>query len=109
MDIDGLLLDPIYNSDLGIEATLDLGTAGTVTLTVLDKTDGVLLESTNNPLKFATSTPAACVRVSELEANNLTRETIKGLPITFSGGTWKIILSEPKAKGRELYLILQKP
>jgi hypothetical protein len=107
MDIDGLLLDPIYNSDLGIEAVLDLGTAGTVTLTVLDKTDGVLLESANSPMVMASSKPAACVRVSELQANSLTRETIKGLPISFSGGTWTIRATQPKSKGRELYLILQ--
>jgi hypothetical protein len=69
LDYDALLLDPIYDA-LGVDAVLDLGTAGTVDLVVLDKTEGVLLESPNNGLQLATSKPAACVRVSELTANS---------------------------------------
>lgn len=109
IDIDTDLLDPIYDR-IGVPATLDMGTAGgEIPLTVIDKRQGVLLESANNPLQVATSKPAACVRLSELAANSLTRETLRGLRIAFSGGSWIIKATQPKPKGAtgELYLILQ--
>jgi hypothetical protein len=62
IDFDAVLLAPIYD-ELGVEATID---ALDVTLTVLDKTEGVMLASANNPLQLGTTKPAACVRVSEL-------------------------------------------
>jgi hypothetical protein len=110
LDYDALLLDPIYDA-LGVDAVLDLGTAGTVELVVLDKTEGVLLESPNNGLQLATSKPAACVRVSELNANSLARADLKNLPIAFNGGSWKIVATQPKpvpTGSGELYLILQQ-
>lgn len=108
IDFAGLLLDPIYDA-LGVCATLYA--SSTVTLTVLDKTEGVLLESANSPIGLATSKPAATVRLSELAANSLTRETIKGRLITFNGFTWVIKATQPKpvpSGPGELYLILQQ-
>src|SRR6266702_2017455 len=78
-DFSALLLDPIYDA-LGVEAELEA--AGTVTLTVLDKTEGVILESPNSPLQMATAKPAACVRMSELAANEILREDLKNAAIT---------------------------
>jgi hypothetical protein len=107
IDFSALLLDPIYD-ELGVEASLEA--AGTVTLTVLDKTEGVILESPNGPLQMATAKPAACVRMSELETNEILREDLKGAAITFNGNTWKIVATQPKPVPSgvgELYLILQ--
>lgn len=107
IDFSALLLDPIYN-ELGVEAELEAG--GTVTLTVLDKTEGVMLESPNSPLQMATTKPSACVRMSELAANEIRREDLKNAAITFNGNTWRIVATQPKpvpSGAGELYLILQ--
>jgi hypothetical protein len=109
IDTQTLLLDPIYDS-LGIDAVLDQGTAGTVDLVILDETQGVMLESQAGGLQFGTQTPAACVRMSELTANGLTRESITGLVISFNGNDWKIVRTRPKPtqnSAGEVYLILQ--
>lgn len=98
------MLDAIYDA-LGVDATI-----GSVGLTVIDKTEGVMLES-GNGLQFATAKPAACVRVSELQVNEIAREALKGATLTFNGNAWKIVQTQPKPKPGtpgELYLILQQ-
>lgn len=107
IDFAALLLDPVYDT-LGVEASLEA--SGTVTLTVLDKTEGVMLESQNGGFQLATSKPAACVRISELTANSLTRADLRDAQITFNGNDWKIVATQPKplpSGSGELYLILQ--
>lgn len=107
IDFAGLLLDPIYDA-LGVCATLYA--SSTVTLTVLDKTEGVLLESPNSRLQIGTSKPAACVRLSELACNNIGREDLKDATIHFNGNDWKIVATQAKplpSGAGELYLILQ--
>lgn len=107
IDFGALLLDPIYDA-LGVEAALEA--AGTVTLTVLDDTAGVMLESGNSALQLATTKPAARVRLAELATNNIAREDLKGAAISFNDHDWKIVATQPKPTpdgGGELYLILQ--
>lgn len=106
IDFDAVLLAPIYD-ELGVEASID---ALDVTLTVLDKTEGVMLASANNPLQLGTTKPAACVRVSELAAKEIAREDLKDVAISFNGNDWKIVATQPKplpSGAGELYLILQ--
>lgn len=109
IDTQTLLLDPIYDS-LGVDAVIDMGTAGEVDLVVQDKTEGVILESQNGGFQLATSKPAAQVRVSELTEKGLTRENIRGRTISFNSNDWKIVATQPKPiqnSAGELYLILQ--
>jgi hypothetical protein len=99
---------PLYAA-FGVSAVLDLGTSGTFTLTVIDKTEGVMIEEGNN-ISIATVKPAAMVRMSELVSNNLTRAGLKQAPISFNGKSWVIVATQPKpnpAGDGELYLILQ--
>jgi hypothetical protein len=106
IDFNGLLLDPLYDA-FGVEASLEA--SGTVTLTVIDDTQGVILD-TNTGLQFAAAKPAARVRMSELAANNIAREDLKDAAISFNGGDWTIVATQPKptsSGASELYLILQ--
>lgn len=113
INFDKLMLDPIY-ARLGIPAQLTLGdTSGTqVDLTVKDKTQGLVLEGGNiGAQQFGTVKPMVAVRVSELDANGVTRESLKGLLLSFKGKTWRIQSTDPKpvrgdGKG-ELLLILR--
>lgn len=99
------MLDDIYGS-LGIAARLD----DAVDVTIIDKTEGVQIEGAHGGQLFGAAKPAACVRVSELDENSITRDSLKGLTLTFNDNDWKIVSTQPKpkpgAKG-ELYLVLQ--
>lgn len=106
IDFNAVLLDPIYDA-FGVEASLEA--SGTVTLTVIDDTQGVVLD-TGTSLQFAAAKPAARVRLSELTANNIAREDLKDAAITFNGNSWTIAATQPKPLPDgpgELYLILQ--
>lgn len=108
IDYSAQLLDPIYDA-LGIEATID---ALDLTLTIIDKTEGVVLDSTISNAHFGTTKPAAYVRVSELVDNEVERDALKGLIISFAGNDWKIVSTQPKPKPGttgELILVLQNP
>jgi hypothetical protein len=105
IDFGTLLLDPIYDS-LGVEASLEA--SGTVTLTVLDETQGVMLD-TGTSLQFGAAKPAARVRLSELATNGIIRDDLKGSAISFNGKDWTIVATQPKPTpdgSGELYLIL---
>lgn len=109
IDYDTILYGPIYSA-FGVSASIT-SIEGIVTdgLTVIDKTEGVMIEE-GNGISFATSKPAAVVRMSELTANDLTRAILKNATITFNGGEWKIVATQPKpnpAGAGELYLILE--
>jgi hypothetical protein len=109
IDFDATLYASTY-ATFGVAATLDLGTSGSFTLTVIDKTAGVMLETGNN-LSFGTTKPAALLRMSELAANSLTRDMLKGGAINFNGNNWTVTASQPKPNSSgagELYLILEQ-
>jgi hypothetical protein len=86
MDFAALLYDPIY-ARLGVPAVLDLGTDGNIDLTVIDKTSGVEI---GDGVIISTIAPAADVRMTELTANNLTRQDVNGAALTFNGKTWEV-------------------
>ena len=98
------MLDSIYDA-LGVAARLD-----DVVVTIIDKTEGVSLESANGGFQFGAAKPAACIRVSELDDNGMERDGLKGLTLSFNDNNWKITSTQPKPKPGtkgELYLLLQ--
>lgn len=112
IDFDTMMNDVIYDTQrLGVPAVLDFGSDGSVDVTVIDKSEGVMLEGQGGQSLFAAAKPAACIRVSELDANSIARESLKGATLAFKGKTWRIQSTEPKPSGAkgELYLILRTP
>lgn len=97
-DFAALLYGPIY-STLGVAAVLDLGSDGQVTLTVIDKTAGA--DVGGDGLDVHSIKPAADVRVTELNDNDLERDDLNGKAITFNGSTWTVIthLIKPGPQG----------
>lgn len=102
-------LDEIYDG-LGVPAQFVSQDGIAADLTVKSETAGVVLDSPNSPLHLGSSSPAVCVRVSELTSNSITREQLKGSALTFNNESWKIVASYPKTKptgGGEYILKLQ--
>lgn len=89
-----LALDPIYDT-VGVAAvlTLDDTVGTTIDLTVIDKTVGVTVP---DKTLIETVKPGACVRVSELTDNGLTRADLSGLAISFNSGDWTIKAAHPR-------------
>lgn len=111
IDYELLMLSPIYSS-LGLEATLTSVDGLPTLITIVDKSEGVVLDGVHGGQHFGAAKPAACVRVSELDENSVSRDSLKGATLSFSGKDWRIAATQPKpcpgSKG-ELYLILQTP
>jgi hypothetical protein len=109
IDFSALLYDPIY-AVLGVPAIVTPSTdASDIPLTVIDKTEGVMIEE-GNAISIATTKPAAMVRVSELSSLGLTRSDLKQGRISFNNGNWTIVATQPKPGPNgpgEVYLILQ--
>jgi hypothetical protein len=78
-------------------------------LTVIDKTAGV--EISQGAMLLPDKKPAACVRVSELDAKDLDRGKMKNGRLTFAGNAWNVestgVKPKPGSKG-ELILYLQE-
>lgn len=112
VDFDTVLLDNIYDV-LGVAAVLRSTYGADVALTVMNKTEGVVLDGIHGGQHFAAAKPAVCVRVKELNARSVTRESLKDSTLTFNDATWRIASTQPKPGGGaskgELYLILQTP
>jgi hypothetical protein len=109
VDYESKLYGPKYDT-FGVEGLLDPDATGPISLTVIDKTEGVLVQS-NSGFSIGSSKPAALVRFSELSAKGLTRDNIKGRTIAFNAGSWVIKATEPKSNPAglaELYLILEQ-
>lgn len=104
-------LDAIFDSDIGVDATLSVLTDG---IRAIDKTTGVDLQ----PLGLAqqpTIVPAAVVRRRTLtEAGVTNLASLINATITLNGATWKIVNHgyRPQPGGEldgEVYLFLRKP
>ncbi|NEI52713.1 hypothetical protein GR217_34405 [Rhizobium leguminosarum] len=94
IDYGGLLLAPLYDV-YGVPAilTLDDIDATTADLTAIDKTAGVAV---GDNIAVGTVEPGAVIRLSELIAAGLTRESLDGATITFSGNVWRVASHHPK-------------
>lgn len=107
-----VLLDPIYNSDLGVDATLTLPDGSTsFAITVIDKTNGV---NVGTNVDVPTIVPCAAIRYAELTSNGINKTDIVGGTLEFNGMTWNItnIRPDPNPSGErsgEVYAMLDNP
>jgi hypothetical protein len=94
IDYGDLLLAPLYDA-FGVAALLaiDDSNATEFALTVIDKTAGVAV---GDNIAIGTVEPGAIVRTSELTGWGLTRESLDGAMIGFSGNVWRIASHHPK-------------
>jgi len=94
LDYGDLLLAPLYGV-YGVPAilTLDDSEATEADVTAIDKTGGVMV---GDNVAIGTVEPGAIIRLSELLAVGLTRESLDGALIAFSGNVWRIVSHHPK-------------
>ena len=88
IDYSALLYDPVY-AELGVPATLSTGTAGEITLTVIDDTQAE--DSWPAAVRRSRSVgPGAFARIPELPENGIARDDYVGRGLTFNGRTWVV-------------------
>lgn len=109
-DFSSVMLDPIYNSDLGVDATLTIGSE-TFSLRIIDKTGQVNVGAN---VEVPTILPCAAIRYSELISNGLNKDDIIDGTLEFNGFTWTIsnIRPDPTPSGEragEVYAMLIDP
>jgi len=80
---------------LGVPATLTAGTAGEITLTVIDDTR--LKTSFNGNIAVSSVGPGAFVRIPELTEKGIARSDWIGSTLAFNGRTW--IVREAPVQG----------
>ena len=87
IDYSALLYDPVY-AELGVPATLTVGTAGEVALTVIDETRPK--SNINGTMEVRTVGPGAFARIPELAEKRIVRDDYQGATLTFNGRTWVV-------------------
>jgi hypothetical protein len=104
-------LDAIYDSEIGADATLSPGSGDDAfECRVIDKTEGITI-SNDAEGKVLTVSAAACVRMSTLDTEELTRDDLNGGTLTINDKAWRITshLLKPSPEGElkgEVWLIL---
>jgi hypothetical protein len=94
IDYSILLYDPIYDV-LGVPATLTIGAASPVALTVIDETRPKT--RTEGGVETSSVGPGAFVRIPELVEKGITRDQCIGAVLGFNGRTW--IVREAPVQG----------
>jgi hypothetical protein len=84
--------DKIY-AVLGVPATLTVGTAGEITLTVIDDTRRKTQAS--GGVEVRSVGPGAFARIPELTAKGIARDDCDGATLTFNGRSWIVRTHEP--------------
>ena len=87
IDYSAMLYDPVY-AEVGVPATLSAGTAGEITLTVIDRTKPKTVA--NGSAQVQTAEPIAFARVPELVGNGIVSDDYVGAELTFNGRTWTV-------------------
>jgi hypothetical protein len=91
LDYSALLFDPVY-AELGVPATLTVGAAAAVDITVIDdtkpKTLPMAVTGSAGPAEVRSVGPGAFARVYELAGKGITRTDYAGALLAFSGRTW---------------------
>ncbi len=82
------LLDKIYNSPIGVSATLASAGGQSATVTVVDKTLGVSIPDARTQIE--TIRPTTKVRARELETAGIAVSDLPEGSITFNGAIWRI-------------------
>lgn len=84
------MLDRIYESEIGVSATLTAGTgtgADGLSVTVIDKTSGLEISDQEN---LQTIRPAAIVRMAELTAAGIAHSELDSGSLALAAKTWRI-------------------
>jgi len=81
------LYDPVY-AELGVPATLSIGTAGEVALTVIDDTRPKT--NTSGTVEVRSVGPGAFARIPELADNGIERDDYMDAVLSFNGRTWVV-------------------
>jgi hypothetical protein len=88
VDYSVLLYDPVY-TELGVDAVLTAaGTAGEVTITVIDETRRKTM--TSGGVELRSVDPSACARIPELAELGIDRADYQGSVLSFNGRTWVV-------------------
>lgn len=87
IDYSADLYDPVY-AELGVPATLSAGTAGEISLTVIDETRRKTVA--NGSAEVRTVEPCAFARVPELTDKGIVSDDYVGADLTFNGRTWAV-------------------
>jgi len=87
IDYSALLYDPVY-AELGVPATLSAGTAGEITLTVIDDTRPKT--NTSGAVEVRSVGPGAFARIPELTGNGIARDDYMDAVLSFNGRTWMV-------------------
>ncbi len=104
------LYDKVYNSPIGVAAAIASSGGQSATVTVIDKTSGILIADARTQIDSIL--PVAVVRARELEANAIAVSDLSEGEITFNGATWRIksYRMDPSPEGEpdgEVRLILE--
>lgn len=86
IDFNSLLYDPIYQIK-GVAATLASSGGATISIKVIDETQGVTLQG---DAMVETIGPSCRVRVKELAANSVALTDLDTGSIEFNGASWRI-------------------
>jgi hypothetical protein len=87
IDYSALLYDPVY-AELGVDATLTVGAAAAVALTVIDETRPKT--RTEGGVETSSVGPGAFARIPELVAKGIARSEWIGAVLTFNGRSWVV-------------------
>jgi hypothetical protein len=95
IDFDAELFGPVHEV-LGTSATITPeGTAGAVSLVLIDESAGIVLPGRNG-VEISTVRPAAVVRAVALAEAGLDRADLRNAALLMNGTTYRIKSSEPK-------------
>src|SRR5262249_20857936 len=78
---------PVY-AEIGVSATLTVGTMAAVELTVIDDTRAKV--QTSNGVEVRSVGPGAFARIPELDGKGVTRNNYKDAVLTFNGRSWTV-------------------
>lgn len=110
IDWDSVLYDPIYD-ELGVTATITGAEFGQIALTVIDKTNGIVIEA--NGIALPTIKPAVCIRSADLAARSILATDLHNATLELNGYTWRIANTQqrpgPSGKGSgEILMMLER-
>lgn len=92
IDWDALLYDPLY-ANFGTAAVMTPPVGASVAVLAIDHTRGVEIQS---GVELPVIRPAAFVRRSEMDDNNLTEQSMLGGTIALNGYTWTVADIRPR-------------
>jgi len=91
-DYSVLLYDPVYG-ELGVPATLTVGTMAAVEINVIDDTRPKT--NSTSAIDVRSVGPGAFAHIPELTAKGIARANYDGSTLTFNGRTWIVLSNQP--------------